>query len=306
MTLVDFFSAVQVSKSEERFWRRQWPFSGPNKPNLIFNRRLVLTFIPALLWIFLFTSGVSLIPDAAKPPINVTSLPWLDRRFFGSSATWFSKNNSSPSLDLLAAFVYSAHPTLPFIYIFSSAMYPPLRPSIPQFVATFGFMNLAAVSTHLLYPTAPPWYADKYGSAPANYSIKGDPAFLGRVDSRYHVQIFHHMYVDGGKIVFGAWPSLHAAWPYLILRFCHMLPIYFRLFVCTWIGVVWWAAVYLHHHFVVDIFGGVLYAEVALALTSLLFRRADVVVDSFSILNKPPRLPDETEPPKLELPLYNK
>lgn len=95
--------------------------------------------------------------------------------------------------------------------------------------------------------------------------MKGEPAILARVDEHYQIDLYHRMYAEGGKVVFGAWPSLHAAWPYLMARFRPCMPYKtVQLFQWAYMLLVWWAAIYLQHHFAADVLGGVLYAEIAL------------------------------------------
>ncbi|CAN8069421.1 unnamed protein product [Agarophyton chilense] len=130
-----------------------------------------------------------------------------------------------------------------------------------------------------MFPTAPPWYFLKHGVRAANYSMKGDPAVLARVDERLSMNLFHNMYAKGGKVVFGAWPSLHAAWPYLIARF----PVGYgrassrgrvaSTLIWMYVGLVWWAAIYLRHHYAADLLGGALFAELSLAASLMVERR---------------------------------
>lgn len=263
------------------------------RPSLL--RQALLALIPAVLWFYIFSSGVSIIPPESRPPINVTLLPTIDRLFFANSVNWFPSQPPRPALDLLAAVPYTLHASLPFVYIAGAICSPVLRAALPRFIVSFGTMNLAAVITHLSFPTAPPWYNLKYGSTPANYSMKGEPAVLARVDDRYNISLYHSMYGDVGKVVFGAFPSLHAAWPYLITRFQPALSAPLRLFACVWVLVVWWAAIYLHHHFAVDVVGGIIYAELAMALGYFIFptsyHRVKTLSDSDSDTSLPVVMP---------------
>jgi membrane-associated phospholipid phosphatase len=239
-------------------------------------RPALLAFVPLVLWILLFSSGVALIPPSLRPPINTTLLPRIDA-LVGYSHTWFAARGPPSSvLDVAAAIPYTVHTLIPFAYL-AAFLRPVATGTRPRplrlltFFYTFGLMNLAAVSTHLLCPTAPPWYFVKYGTSPANYSMKGDPALLARVDALTGSHFFRKMYRDGGKVVFGTWPSLHAAWPYLVATFrpapfprAHPLRIAMYLYV-AW---VWWAAIYLQHHYLADVLGGALYAEAAMYIAT--------------------------------------
>lgn len=229
-------------------------------------RETLPLFIPVLLWLLLFSCGVALIPDTFKPPINVTILPAIDRRLFRSSVHWFSPETGTPLHDLLAAVPYTIHPILPLVFILTYFLLSPRdnRRHLLTFVLAFGIMNLFAVLTHLAFPTAPPWYFLQHGTTPASYEMKGDPAILARLDKRYGMDMYHRMYAEGGKVVFGAWPSLHAAWPYLMARFRPAIPYRgVQVFQWCYMVLVWWAAIYLQHHYAADILGGVIYAEIA-------------------------------------------
>lgn len=223
---------------------------------------LIVALVPVAGWLILFGAGVAAIPPALRPEIDTKLLPRLDS-FVGYSFRWFENSGQYPWLDLIASWPYTIHPILPLIYL--TIMWRTARhPRYITFIHTFGCMNLAAVVTHLVYPTAPPWYFAKYGNAPANYTMKGDPAVLARVDAITGSQFFTRMYRDGGKVVFGTWPSLHAAWPYLMAIF-RPLPAsrFWRFVLYFYVIWVWWAAMYLQHHFLADLFGGALYAELA-------------------------------------------
>lgn len=225
---------------------------------------LAIAFLPVVGWIVLFASGVALIPPSLRPHINTTLLPRLDALCF-NSRFWFTPPEPS-NWDLLAAVPYTIHPIIPLLYV-ALAYRATSTPRFYTFIFTIGIMNLLAVLTHLTFPTAPPWYFIKYGTAAADYTMKGDPAILSRVDERLNILFFTRMYRDGGKVVFGTWPSLHAAWPYLIAVFRprpDARPVRFVLYF--YVAWVWWAAIYLQHHYFVDILGGVFYAELAMIL----------------------------------------
>lgn len=82
------------------------------------------------------------------------------------------------------------------------------------------------------------------------------PAGLTRVDDLLGFDLFGKLY-GSSTLVFGSFPSLHAAWPFLAFsidsastRWLH-LGHYF---------VVSWAAMYLNHHYLVDVLGGAFFA----------------------------------------------
>jgi len=235
--------------------------------------KLVL-LLPMLLWLSLFQFS-SWIPHHNRPEIDVDTLPVADEfLLFGYSLLEWPRNSVPDSngwnrfllfLDFLAGFAYLIHFVASWIFAFWLYLYHRKRPVYPgealvepwTYLWCFGFLNSIAVVTQLSWPTAPPWYIDEYGYQPANYTIGGDPAGLQRVDARLPVPVFGTLY-GNSPLVFGSFPSLHAAWPIMITLFLPQNKIYKVLGLC-YTAVVWWAAMYLNHHFLIDLIGGGVY-----------------------------------------------
>jgi len=177
----------------------------------------------------------------------------------------FPRPSMGVGLDLLAAAGYALH----FIAPWTTALIlwrTTKRHS--TFLCALGILNTLAVITQFFFPTAPPWYFEKYGFMPATYSMPGDPAGLQYSDILLGTQFFHRIYYNS-PVVFGAFPSLHAAWPILIIQF---LPLGGPFATLKWLYPVWlwWAAIYLQHHFFVDLLGGAVYCALALHLARML------------------------------------
>lgn len=81
------------------------------------------------------------------------------------------------------------------------------------FAIVMGLQNIAGIITHILLPTASPWFIHLYGindTAHVNYQTEGFAAGLTRVDTHMGT----HLNTNGfhkSPIVFGAVPSLHSA-----------------------------------------------------------------------------------------------
>jgi len=121
----------------------------------------------------------------------------------------------------------------------------------------FGFLNLIAVVTQLSWPTAPPWYVEAYGDIPPSYTMAGEPAGLERVDDLLQFPLFSSLY-GSSPIVFGSFPSLHAAWPLMMTIFFPPQKVIKGIGI-FYTAVVWWAAMYLNHHYFIDLVGGGVY-----------------------------------------------
>jgi hypothetical protein len=125
---------------------------------------------------------------------------------------------------------------------------------------TFFFVNVAAFATYCLCPTAPPWYVATHGLGPADVTTAPSPAALVRFDALVGVPYFAGFYRRSAD-VFGSIPSLHCAYPLVVL-------LYARELGRRWLTValygfwllVMFSAVYLQHHYVLDALLGTAYA----------------------------------------------
>jgi len=212
------------------------------------------------------------IPISVRPKIDVSTLPTLESFIlFGYSLQQWPRSVLPENhfilggLDLLAALVYLIH--FAFAWIVAIGLYvyhrkktnskgkPIIEPW--TFMLTFGLLNLLAVIIQISWPTAPPWYVDQFGEdQEANYETVGDEAGLARVDKLIRFALFQRLY-GTSPIVFGSFPSLHAAWPIVITIFAPDHKV-LKFAGIIYVGVVWWAAMYLNHHYLVDLLGGAL------------------------------------------------
>lgn len=129
----------------------------------------------------------------------------------------------------------------------------------PSFTWSFFLVNAIGYSTYYWFAAAPPWYVDLYGLAePANALAAASPARCIRFDNLVGLPIFQNMYSKSAN-VFGAIPSLHVAYPLLNalygfkLKNLRAFSVIFYLSVC-------FAAIYLNHHYIIDLLWGSAYA----------------------------------------------
>jgi hypothetical protein len=163
-------------------------------------------------------------------------------------------------LDALFAFPYGI-----FLYAvvgFAAFLVVRHLPSAYRFTWSFFALNVLGFATYHVYPAAPPWYYHAHGCL-VDLAAKASPGpNLLRVDNWMGVAYFTGFYGRSSD-VFGAVPSLHVAYPLL------MCIEGWRLF--RWparaglvVFYVWMccAAVYLDHHWVIDIVLGTFYTLV--------------------------------------------
>jgi len=134
--------------------------------------------------------------------------------------------------------------------------------TVPIYAQTFGYMNILGVAIQLIFPCSPPWYENMYGLAPANYSMEGSPAGLRRIDLLFGIDLYTTNFT-ASPLVFGAFPSLHSGNAVLEALFMsHCFP-KLRPFVIAYAMWMWWATMYLSHHYAVDLVFGAFLAAVS-------------------------------------------
>ena len=112
----------------------------------------------------------------------------------------------------------------------------------------------------------------------------GSTAGLARFDAFWGVHIFQGIYAKNAN-VFAAMPSLHSAYPVVVLYYSlrNKSGIFNVFFTIIMVGI-WFAAVYTSHHYLLDVLAGISVASTGIGLlrwllaSSAAFRR---LLDSF-------------------------
>jgi hypothetical protein len=160
--------------------------------------------------------------------------------------------------------VYCAVPYGTFIFVsmvFGVFLYLRSFVALQRYGWTFLCMNLAAFATYHIYPAAPPWYFHVTHSCVADMATHAsEGSHLANVDRILGIPYFNSFYGRSAD-VFGAVPSLHVAYPLLILIEGWALfgPIR-RGFAILFTVSMCFAAIYLDHHYVIDVLLGLTYA----------------------------------------------
>jgi membrane-associated phospholipid phosphatase len=129
-------------------------------------------------------------------------------------------------------------------------------------------VNLLGFVGYYLYPAAPPWYLQQYGTEFLE-NTPSNPAQLIKFDQFFNLPVFQTLYSKGSN-VFAAMPSLHSSYPLIVIYYgiknrLGKINIFFAVVV---VGI-WFAAVYTSHHYVLDVLAGILTAVIG----NLLFNR---------------------------------
>jgi len=218
--------------------------------------------------------------------VHVCDVRAIDQRFFGLDlngvrATYHDYFQQHPTLflDVYCAIPYGLF--LAVMIIYAVYLFRRDYPALQRFTWSFLALNVAGFITYHVYPAAPPWYYHQYGCAVDLATHASEGPNLARVDAWLGIGYFAGMYGRSSD-VFGAVPSLHVAYPLLLLLdgfrrhgwLGRVLLVWFYLSMC-------FAAVYLDHHWLFDVVVGSLYAIVISALIRRVFNaRLGVVLPS--------------------------
>jgi membrane-associated phospholipid phosphatase len=121
------------------------------------------------------------------------------------------------------------------------------RTQFLRFTTTLMGMALVCFVIYLLVPTAPPWYAMQKGAI-GGFSKLIDGSLPSAVSPYYHSLNPNHT---------AAFPSLHAAFPFL--GFLALRGVYPRgaWIAFVWSVLVWVSVVFLGEHYAIDVIAGV-------------------------------------------------
>jgi inositol phosphorylceramide synthase catalytic subunit len=183
---------------------------------------------------------------------------------------WWSHHPNTP-LDLLCGFAYAA-----YLYeVFLVALWFFIKKDDARFQQlcwAFFVVNTLGVITYMLYPAAPPWYVLKYGPGPADLLAPPSPAGTARFDAFFGIHYFANFYAKNPN-VFGAMPSLHAAYPLMMVLVLWYKGPAWRVGTSLFALLVAFSAVYLTHHYVLDVLAGMVAAIVAYVVVRAVFAR---------------------------------
>jgi hypothetical protein len=214
--------------------------------------------------------------DYIRGDIHVAFPYEFDKRFFGIDTpegrltpNEYWQKHTLPVLDLITGFFYLSFIAL---YVFISAYHafwvprknpdPVIRRKAerlgPLVTWAFFFVNMLGYSTYYWFPAAPPWYVADYGLGPARMDTPASAAGALRFDQLLGTHFFTGMYGRAAD-VFGAIPSLHVSYPLLSVLFAFAIGSMRTFAVCFYL-IMCFSAVYLNHHYVLDILWGSTYA----------------------------------------------
>lgn len=205
--------------------------------------------------------------------VRLCDLRALEASLFGSGGRTlhdYWQAHHSTALDLVCAVPYATF----ILWCIAGAgyLYFRDRAAMKRFMWGFLLMNVGAFATYHLLPAAPPWYFHQHGCTVDLATKASEGPALARVDALLGVAYFHGMYAKASS-VFGALPSLHCAYPFLlVLEGWRSFGRGLRLAGVLYYLLMVFSAVYLDHHWILDALLGTAFACGAAGAMRLLAR----------------------------------
>lgn len=240
------------------------------------SRRFITGFSIFIVFWILF-DYMKVLPNYRFQTVHIQDLYEAEKKLFGFVANGkmltpneYWRLNGQPTLDILSGFFYLCWIPLPLT--FAAYLFVKKRNIFLPFSLTFLLVNLIGFVGYYWYPAAPPWYVHQYGFV-FEAGTPGNTAGLEKFDQFFGMGIFKSLYAKSSN-VFAAMPSLHSAYPLVVLYFGvkHRLG-KVNLFFGLITAGIWFAAVYSNHHYILDVLAGVLCALAGIFLFQWLYRR---------------------------------
>jgi len=241
------------------------------------SRQLFVIFSPFFIYL-VFYNSLRVLHKVNPFPIHIADLYQAELKLFGIYAAgqkisineYFIENANLFS-DLFSGAFYITW--VPFPILFCFILFFKRKGKIAfNFWVSFLIANLFGFAGYILYPAAPPWYYLEYGNQ-LLLTVPGNAAGLARFDELLGISMYTSMYAQGTN-TFGAMPSMHAAFPLLLVYYSRKFGNKWLtgLFFISMIGI-WYGAVYTAHHYILDIIMGIVCGILGLIITELVVNR---------------------------------
>lgn len=240
-------------------------------------RRFIIGFsIFVVFWILY--DYMRAFPNYAFRAVDVAPLYHREKSLFGIqhlgkllTPNEFWLLHTTAFLDVLCGIFYLCW--IPIPLAFAGYLFFRNRRLFFEFSLTFLLVNLLGFVVYYLHPAAPPWYVQQHGLEFQRLTL-GSTAGLSRFDSFFGVGIFKSIYAKNAN-VFAAMPSLHSAYPLVVLVYAvkNKSGVFNLVFFIIMLGI-WFAAVYTSHHYVLDVLAGIAVALAGILIIRLLLAKS--------------------------------
>lgn len=242
------------------------------------SRHFIVMTIPILLYGIMYDS-FRYIPFDSLLPIHIKDVFQWDLYLFGVSSgggiiplsQYVFEVLAHPVFDLISGFIYFLHVPMMLVVLVILWKYGSAEKA-QRYTLAFFIMNVLAFSTHFLFPVAAPWYVENFGFSQPMGPIPGDPAGLVRFEQVLGLSFFSENY-SISPVIFGAVPSMHAGFSTLGWLYSFQINRKFSIFMGFYVLTMVFSALYLQHHYMVDLVWGIFYALLAWILVEKILLR---------------------------------
>lgn len=240
-------------------------------------RKFILGFSIFIVYWILF-DYMKAFPNYNVNKVHISELYHLEKRIFGilsdgvlMTPNEYLREHSNAVLDFVGGIFYLMW--IPVPLAFAGYLFFAKKDQFLRFSLTFVLVNMIGFVIYYLYPAAPPWYVQLHGFVFIAHT-HSNPAGLIRFDNLVHLPIFQSIYRQGSN-VFAAMPSLHSSYPVIVLYYGikNRMGWMNVIFGVVMIGI-WFTAVYASHHYLLDVFAGILSAIFGISLFNLLLKHS--------------------------------
>jgi membrane-associated phospholipid phosphatase len=226
-------------------------------------------------------------------------IDWDRKLLWGHDASvWLQQKLYTPGqshwYDAVAAIAYLLHFVYPLIFAF--ALWLRRRERFWEFSLALLVMSYSAFVFFLLLPTAPPWMAYDWGML-EGLQRPSREAFQTLLPGRYDNLDTFTLWTHHSPNPVAALPSLHAAFPWLVLLFAVRFFGRWGWFMLIYNAAVWFAVIYLGQHWVIDIIAGIIWATLSYLLIVRLWPKVERKMLARKAAPAPKLEPIQASPP---------
>jgi len=167
----------------------------------------------------------------------------------------FYREDSTGWQDIGAAIIYFLHFPLPLALAFF--LWLKDRQQYCEFVVALTVLSFSGFITFLLFPAAPPWYAANEGLVSV---AKITNLAVDHLGWSWNLS-YYYSHLNPNPVA--AMPSLHAAYPTLVLLALRRYRKRFFWYFLPYPPLVWLSTIYLGEHYAIDAIAGAAYAFAA-------------------------------------------
>jgi inositol phosphorylceramide synthase catalytic subunit len=243
------------------------------------SRKFILGFSVFIVYWIIF-DFMKAIPNYKVSQVHIADLYNFEKRLFGINynGTRLTPNeywriNGNTALDLISGLFYICW--IPVPLSFGTFLFFKNRREFLSFALTFLVVNFLGFIVYYTYPAAPPWYVYEHGFV-FHANTPGNTGGLAKFDAYFNVSVFKSIYEKGSN-VFAAMPSLHSAYPIIVVYYAlkNKLGFINILLITVMVGI-WLTAIYTSHHYILDVLAGIVIAIIGINLFNILFTRVSL------------------------------